>query len=196
MTISAACAAPIPTAIPMSVVKSSFRIVFSRNYLSKCVAVTDFPFFPQKTGTTHYRTVTPGFFCAKGIPLLEGRLMAESDRDHPIAVVSAQAARRLWPNQNAIGRRFQLGSDAWFEVIGISGDVRRARLLWHGNAGLSLWQPPSTAMAAAGAVRASAAAITARCAAAVAAPGTARCRVTLCRSRIPLRRARRIPLSR
>ncbi len=33
-------------------------------------------------------------------------------------------ARRLWPNQNAIGRRFQLGSDAWFEVIGISGDVR------------------------------------------------------------------------
>ena len=71
-----------------------------------------------------YRTVTPGFFRAMGIPLLEGRLMAESDRDHPVAVVSAQAARRLWPNQNAIGRRFQLGSDAWFEVIGISGDVR------------------------------------------------------------------------
>src|SRR5208283_2637327 len=69
MTISAACAAPIPTAIPMSVVKSSFRIVFSRGYLSKCVAVTDFPFFPQKTGTTHYRTVDPGFIRAMGIPV-------------------------------------------------------------------------------------------------------------------------------
>ena len=71
-----------------------------------------------------YRTVTPGFFRAMGIPVLEGRLMAESDRDRPVAVVSAQAARRLWPNQNPIGRRFQLGSDAWFEVIGTSGDVR------------------------------------------------------------------------
>ncbi|MGA3016164.1 MAG: ABC transporter permease [Bryobacteraceae bacterium] len=71
-----------------------------------------------------YRTVTPGFFRAMGVPLLDGRLMAESDRDRPVAVVSAQAARRLWPNQNPIGRRFQLGSDAWFDVIGISGDVR------------------------------------------------------------------------
>jgi putative ABC transport system permease protein len=71
-----------------------------------------------------YRTVTPGFFRAMGIPVLDGRLMAESDRDHPVAVVSAQAARRLWPNQNPIGRRFQLGGDLWFEVIGISGDVR------------------------------------------------------------------------
>jgi len=52
-----------------------------------------------------YRTVTPGFFRAMGIPLLDGRLMAESDRDRPVAVVSAQAARRLWPNRNAIGRR-------------------------------------------------------------------------------------------
>ncbi len=71
-----------------------------------------------------YRTVTPGFFPAMGIPVLDGRLMAESDRDRHVAVVSAQAARRLWPNQNALGRRFQLGSDDWFEVIGICGDVR------------------------------------------------------------------------
>jgi hypothetical protein len=28
----------------MSVVKSSFRIVFSRGYISKCMAVTDFPY--------------------------------------------------------------------------------------------------------------------------------------------------------
>jgi putative ABC transport system permease protein len=40
-------------------------------------------------------------------------------------VVSAQAARRFWPNQNAIGHRFQLGNGPWrYEVIGISGDVR------------------------------------------------------------------------
>ena len=32
-----------PTAIPMSVVKSSFRIAFSCGYMSRCMAVTDFP---------------------------------------------------------------------------------------------------------------------------------------------------------
>jgi putative ABC transport system permease protein len=72
-----------------------------------------------------YRTVTPGFFRAMGIPILSGRLMAESEGDRPVAVVSAQAARRFWPNQNAIGHRFQLGNGPWrYEVIGISGDVR------------------------------------------------------------------------
>jgi hypothetical protein len=52
ITISAACAEPIPTAIPMSVVKSSFRIVFSCGYMSKCMAVTDFP-YSTKERTYH-----------------------------------------------------------------------------------------------------------------------------------------------
>jgi putative ABC transport system permease protein len=73
-----------------------------------------------------------------GIPLLDGRLMAESDRDRPVAVVSAQAARRLWPNQNPMGRRFQLGSNVWFEVIGISGDIRTSL---HKNPNLTVYLP-------------------------------------------------------
>jgi len=74
--------------------------------------------------TVDYRLVTPGFFRAIGIPLVGGRLMAESDRDRAVSVVSAQAARRLWPDQNPIGRRFRLGTDYWIEVIGVVGDVR------------------------------------------------------------------------
>jgi putative ABC transport system permease protein len=71
-----------------------------------------------------YRCVTPGFFRVMGIPLAGGRLIAESDRDRPVAVVSALTARRLWPDQNPIGKRFRLGSDAEIEVVGIVGDVR------------------------------------------------------------------------
>jgi len=59
-----------------------------------------------------------------GIPLIDGRMIAESDGDRPVAMVSASAAHSLWPNQNPIGRRFHLGTDQWIEVVGIAGDVR------------------------------------------------------------------------
>jgi putative ABC transport system permease protein len=71
-----------------------------------------------------YRCVTPDFFRAVGIPLIGGRLIAESDREHPVSVVSAAAARRLWPDQNPIGKRFRLGSNDWIEIVGVVGDVR------------------------------------------------------------------------
>jgi predicted permease len=71
-----------------------------------------------------YRCVTPDFFRAIGIPLISGRLIADSDGGHPVAVVSAITARRLWPHENPIGKRFRLGSDTWIDVIGVAGDVR------------------------------------------------------------------------
>jgi predicted permease len=73
-----------------------------------------------------YRCVSPEFFRAMGIPLIAGRGISESDGERLVATVSAQTARRLWPNENAIGKRFRLGAEdeAPFEVVGIVGDVR------------------------------------------------------------------------
>jgi predicted permease len=71
-----------------------------------------------------YRCVTPDFFRAIGIPLISGRLMQESDRDHPVAVISSEAARRLWPGRNPIGQRFRLGGDFYIEIVGVVGDMR------------------------------------------------------------------------
>ena len=71
-----------------------------------------------------YRCISPGFFRAVGIPLVSGRPIADADRNRRVSVISAQAARRLWPNQDPIGRRFQLGGDDWVSVIGVVGDVR------------------------------------------------------------------------
>ena len=73
-----------------------------------------------------YRCVSPGFFRAMGIPLAAGRVMNESDGERLVATVSAQTARRLWPNEDANGKRFRLGSadESPFEVVGIVGDVR------------------------------------------------------------------------
>ncbi len=73
-----------------------------------------------------YRGATPGFFPAMGIPLRAGRLFRPADRGRVVAVISAQVARRVWPNVDPIGKRFHLGSMEadWIEVVGVAGDVR------------------------------------------------------------------------
>ena len=80
---------------------------------------------PQRP-VADYRCVTPDFFRAMGIPLVRGRLFAESDGDRPVAVVSAETARRLWPGQDPLGRRFRLGGQDQpsIEITGIVGDMR------------------------------------------------------------------------
>jgi putative ABC transport system permease protein len=79
-----------------------------------------------------YRCISPDYLRAVGIPLVSGRLIAEQDRGRRVGLVSQKTAQRMWPAQNPIGRRFQLGGgdnfvadpDAWVTVIGVVGDVR------------------------------------------------------------------------
>lgn len=77
-----------------------------------------------------YRIVSPGYLRAMGIPLLRGRDFAESDsQDAPrVALISEEAARRYWPGQDPIGRRFSFGSENWREVVGVVGSVRNRGL--------------------------------------------------------------------
>ena len=79
-----------------------------------------------------YRCISPDYLRAIGIPLMSGRLISEQDRGRLVGLVSAKTARRMWPGQDPIGRRFQLGggdkfvadANAWVTVIGVVGDVR------------------------------------------------------------------------
>jgi putative ABC transport system permease protein len=71
------------------------------------------------------------YFRTLGIPLVEGRVFEEADRQRaPVAVVAASAAERIWPGQHAIGKRFRIGPDEspLVEIIGIVGDVRGVNL--------------------------------------------------------------------
>jgi putative ABC transport system permease protein len=77
------------------------------------------------TNSASLRYVTPQFFLTLGIPLRGGRDFSQSDVTDSayVAVVSESLARREWPNQDPIGRKFGFAqSDR--TVIGVVGDVR------------------------------------------------------------------------
>ena len=86
---------------------------------------------PQARPRIHPRTVTPDYFQAMGIPLLNGRFPTwKDDSNAPlVALINQTAAQRYWPGQNPLGHRVQIGGGApWREVIGIVGDVKEQGL--------------------------------------------------------------------
>ena len=75
----------------------------------------------------NYRFVRPGYFQTLGMVLTRGRFFTEQDRTRPIAVVTAQTASRLWPEEDPIGQRFVRGNSPGRpsqEVVGVVGDAR------------------------------------------------------------------------
>jgi predicted permease len=68
-------------------------------------------------------------FRALGLPVLRGRGFLPSDRERApqVAVLSESAARRLWPGENALGKRMRPPQDPsgdWVTVVGIVPDTR------------------------------------------------------------------------
>jgi len=99
------------------------------NYVDHPVDGTDRSFLVP------YRLVSAGYFEALGIPVVRGRSFDAGDGGEPLrAIVNEAAARRFWPDTDALGDRISLGSregDPWYPpatVVGVVGDVRNAGL--------------------------------------------------------------------
>jgi putative ABC transport system permease protein len=80
------------------------------------------------------RTISPHYLGTMGIQLSQGRQFEEHDRaDSPyVAIVSETMARRLWPGENAVGKRIKPGPSnskyPWIEIVGVATDVRQLKL--------------------------------------------------------------------
>ncbi|GMV04020.1 MAG: hypothetical protein AMXMBFR53_03010 [Gemmatimonadota bacterium] len=78
--------------------------------------------------------VTRGYFETLGIPLRAGRTFGAADAADtpPVAVINEAAARRYYPDGNAVGKRLKLGgpdSEApWFEIVGVVGATQNRGL--------------------------------------------------------------------
>jgi putative ABC transport system permease protein len=73
-----------------------------------------------------FRTVSPGFFAALGVPIIAGRDFNAGDRkgSEPVVIVSQSVAQRMFPNQDAINRHF-IWTDPVMKFIDVSPAPRR-----------------------------------------------------------------------
>jgi predicted permease len=73
-----------------------------------------------------FRTVSPGFFAALGVPIIAGRDFTNADRSdsEPVVIVSQSVAQRMFATQEALNRRF-LWTDPVMEFIEVSTGPRR-----------------------------------------------------------------------
>jgi predicted permease len=73
-----------------------------------------------------FRTVSPGFFAALGVPLIAGRDFNDADRreSEPVVIVSQSVAQRMFPNQDAVNRHL-MWTDPVMKFIDVSTKPRR-----------------------------------------------------------------------
>ena len=80
----------------------------------------------QKPPEISYNGVDPGYFPTMRVPLLRGRSFTDSDSETAplVAIVNQTMAGRLWPNEDALGKRFSLKGPGgpWIEVVGVAAD--------------------------------------------------------------------------
>ncbi len=91
---------------------------------------------PSEDPRAQLRAVSPGFFAALGVPILSGRDFDDLDGqkgNEPVAIVSETLAKRMFPNQDAVGRhvywtdpvlQFAPGiNSAPHRIIGVTTDI-------------------------------------------------------------------------
>jgi predicted permease len=71
-----------------------------------------------------YNVVDPPYFTNMRVPLLRGRFFTEQDTDKTplVAVINEAMAKKFWPNQDPLGKRFSAksASGPFMEVVGLA----------------------------------------------------------------------------
>ena len=68
-----------------------------------------------------FRTVSPGFFAALGVPIVAGRDFSDADRKdaEPVVIISESVAKRMFPTQDAVNRQL-MWTDPVMQFIGVN----------------------------------------------------------------------------
>jgi putative ABC transport system permease protein len=90
---------------------------------------------PGERPNANRRVITSDYFRAMGISVLEGRVFTPSDTEQatPVAIVNETMARRFWPGQDVLGKRFKVGApdrnnNPWLEIVGVVADIKHESL--------------------------------------------------------------------
>ncbi|MGB7923249.1 MAG: ABC transporter permease, partial [Pyrinomonadaceae bacterium] len=82
----------------------------------------------------YFVAVTPDYFRALQTPLAQGRAFDEHDTETApgVALINRSMARRLFPNEEAVGKRIKLVNPEqagdWRTIVGVVGDIKYSGL--------------------------------------------------------------------
>ncbi len=90
---------------------------------------------PLKPGSYPHpdmHTISPGYIETLGVSLLRGRAFTEADTGTTprVALVNDMLAKRFFPNEDPIGKRFMFGhpssqgTPSWLTIVGVVGDTK------------------------------------------------------------------------
>ena len=85
-----------------------------------------------------HRQISPDYFGALGVPLKQGRAFDERDtlQTQPVIIINETLARRFFPNESAVGKRFSITTAHQGDtlpilpltIVGVVGDVKQSGL--------------------------------------------------------------------
>jgi predicted permease len=122
-------AVPRVRAIPgVDAVALTERSPFSINYNNSQVFLADHPQPDDRGVSIAVTRVSPEYFETLRVPILRGRGFTAGDNplSPGVVVINEAMARKFWPDQDAIGRRFRTRTvdGPEFEVVGIAANYR------------------------------------------------------------------------
>ena len=109
-------------------------LMASANNITTFLSVEGRPVPAQERPEIDFRRASTGYFAAMRIPLVEGRLVTESEiaAGARSVVVNRALARGFFPGESAVGRRISTatasGEGDWQTIVGVVGDVRHLGL--------------------------------------------------------------------
>ena len=91
------------------------------------------PFETGKEPGVGFTAVTPHMMKTLGLAVTRGRELTDTEAmtRAPYAVINQAMARRFWPNDDPLGRRFRTLNEedgGWFTIVGVVPDIRQGEL--------------------------------------------------------------------
>jgi len=91
---------------------------------------------PDKWPMVNYRVVSPNYFHAMGVPVVQGRAYTDRDAANAprVMIVNQKLAREIFGDENPVGKRITFGNTdenrqpVWFEIVGVVANVRSLEL--------------------------------------------------------------------
>ena len=122
-------------AISLTGVKSAALtsvIPMSPNQNGESIVPEGYQFPKDKTTVSLFKDVVDEhFFDTMAVPIVQGRAFGPTDSASApkVAIVNEVVAKKYWPNQDAVGKRFRLGDPKgpWVQIVGVA---KTGKYLW------------------------------------------------------------------